>query len=90
MSGIRDNLGFEAMTLSHDGSRVAAVSENALVQDGPAASLDGPSPSRLVVLDRATGADVGEYVYRWTRSRPAAWRRPPESPRSSRPATTPT
>lgn len=63
VSGIRDNLGFEAMTLSHDGSRVVAVSENALVQDGPAASLDGPSPSRLVVLDRATGADLGEYVY---------------------------
>lgn len=63
VSGIRDNLGFEAMTLSHDGSRVTAVSENALAQDGPAASLDGTSPSRLVILDRASGTDLGEYVY---------------------------
>lgn len=62
-SGIRDNLGFEAMTLSHDGSRVTAVSENALAQDGPAASLDGTSPSRLVILDRASGTDLGEYTY---------------------------
>jgi len=63
VSGIRDNLGFEAMTLSHAGSRVTAVSENALAQDGPAASLGGTSPSRLVILDRASGADLGEYVY---------------------------
>lgn len=62
-AGIRDNLGFEAMTLSHDGSRVTAVSENALAQDGPAASLDGTSPSRLVILDRASGTDLGEYTY---------------------------
>ncbi|MFC9514668.1 esterase-like activity of phytase family protein [Nocardiaceae bacterium NPDC056970] len=62
-SGIRDNLGFEAMTLSHDGSRVTAVSENALAQDGPAASPDGTSPSRLVILDRASGTDLGEYTY---------------------------
>ncbi|WP_430333243.1 esterase-like activity of phytase family protein [Rhodococcus sp. ACT016] len=63
VSGIRDNLGFEGMTLSADGRRVVAVSENALVQDGPAASTDGTSPSRLLVLDRASGADLGEFVY---------------------------
>ncbi|MDH6678387.1 hypothetical protein M2284_002590 [Rhodococcus sp. LBL1] len=63
VSGIRDNLGFEGMTLSPDGRRVIAVSENALAQDGPAASADGTSPSRLLIVDRASGADLGEYVY---------------------------
>ncbi|MCL2536609.1 MAG: esterase-like activity of phytase family protein [Nocardiaceae bacterium] len=63
VAGIRDNLGFEGMTLSPDGRRVIAVSENALVQDGPAASTDRTSPSRLLVLDRASGANLGEYVY---------------------------
>lgn len=63
VSGIRDNLGFEGMTLSPDGRRVIAVSENALAQDGPAASTAGPSPSRLLVLDRPSGTDLGEYVY---------------------------
>ncbi|MFC9789678.1 esterase-like activity of phytase family protein [Rhodococcus sp. NPDC127528] len=71
-SGIRDNLGFEAMDLSRDGSTIVAVSENALVQDGPAASVDGESPARLVEIDRRTGADLGEYVYPVDRVAPGA------------------
>ncbi|MFI6868659.1 esterase-like activity of phytase family protein [Nocardia sp. NPDC050406] len=63
VSGIRDNLGFEAMDLARGASTVVAVSENALVQDGPAASPEAESPSRLVQLHHATGAVVGEYVY---------------------------
>lgn len=63
VSGIRDNLGFEAMTLSKDGATVTAVSENALVQDGPETSPTTGSPSRLVRIDRTGGRDLGEYVY---------------------------
>lgn len=63
VSGIRDNLGLEAMDVIDGGSTVVAMSENALVQDGPAAASDSESRSRLVQINRGTGADVGEYVY---------------------------
>lgn len=62
-SGLRSNFGFEGMTLSPDRTRVTVISENALVQDGPAAAPGVPSPSRLLTLDRATGANLGEHVY---------------------------
>ncbi len=62
-SGMRENLGFEGLALSPDGRTISAITENALVQDGPAAAADTPSPARLLQLDRATGAVVGEYVY---------------------------
>ncbi|WP_182358957.1 esterase-like activity of phytase family protein [Tomitella gaofuii] len=61
--GMRENLGFEGLALSPDGRTLSAITENALVQDGPAAAADTPSPSRLLQLDRATGEVVGEYVY---------------------------
>ncbi|UGT45380.1 esterase-like activity of phytase family protein [Nocardia yamanashiensis] len=63
ISGIRDNLGFEGMDLTEGGSTVVAVSENALVQDGPAASADAESRSRLVQSNRGSGQDIAEYIY---------------------------
>lgn len=61
--GLRPNLGFEGLALSDDGKTISALAENALVQDGPAAAADTPSPSRLLQIDRATGDTTGEYVY---------------------------
>ena len=63
-SGIRNNLAFEALTLSPDGRRLFVGTENALHQDGPAADLYTGSPSRVVEYDTATGRAVREYTYR--------------------------
>ncbi|WP_067535543.1 esterase-like activity of phytase family protein [Nocardia crassostreae] len=63
VSGIRDNLGFESMDLADGGSTVVAVSENALVQDGPAAAMDAESRSRLVRIQRGSGTALAEYIY---------------------------
>jgi len=63
-SGIRNNLAFEALTLSPDGQRLFVGTENALYQDGPAADLYTGSPSRVVEYDTATGRPVAEYTYR--------------------------
>lgn len=63
-SGIRNNLAFEALTLSPNGQRLFVGTENALYQDGPAADLYTGSPSRVVEYDTATGRPVAEYTYR--------------------------
>ncbi|GAB2832109.1 esterase-like activity of phytase family protein [Lentzea nigeriaca] len=63
VAGVRDNQALEGLTLSPDGDRVVTITENALVQDGPAASLTAKSPSRLLVLDRASGQPQAEHVY---------------------------
>jgi Esterase-like activity of phytase/Glycerophosphoryl diester phosphodiesterase family len=62
-SGIRNNLAFEALTLSPNGRRLFVGTENALNQDGPAADLYTGSPSRMVEYDTATGRQVAEYTY---------------------------
>ena len=64
-SGIRNDLAFEALTLSPNGRRLFVGTENALYQDGPAADLYTGSPSRAGRLtSTATGGPVGEYTYR--------------------------
>lgn len=62
--GIRNNLAFESLTLSTDGTRAYVATEGALVQDGPAASLAGGSNSRVAQFDLASGQRTAEYVYR--------------------------
>jgi endonuclease/exonuclease/phosphatase family metal-dependent hydrolase len=61
--GVRDNLGFEGVGLSPGGDLLFVAAENALLQDGPAADLQTGSPTRLLVIDLATGRAVGEYLY---------------------------
>lgn len=61
--GIRQNLAFESLTLSTDGNKVYAATENALFQDGPAATTTTGSPARILSFDKATGAAGAEYVY---------------------------
>lgn len=61
--GIRNNLAFESLTLSTDGSRTYIATENALVQDGPRTTLTAGSPSRVAELNTATGALTAEFIY---------------------------
>jgi hypothetical protein len=63
--GIRPNLGFEPLTVTPDGARLITGTENALFQDGPKATLEHGSPSRLLLFDLASDEPVAEYLY-WT------------------------
>lgn len=63
--GVRRNLGFEALTLTPDGTRLFTGTENALFQDGDASNLSQGSPSRVMVFTVATGEPIAEYLY-WT------------------------
>lgn len=61
--GVRNNLSFECLTLSFDQTKVFAATENGLQQDGPAAAVGVPTPSRVLRYDRTTGAAEAEFVY---------------------------
>jgi predicted extracellular nuclease len=61
--GVRDNNGFEGLALSPDGALLFAATENALLQDGPAADLETESPSRMLVIDLESGVVRAEYLY---------------------------
>ena len=45
------------------GSRLLTATENALNQDGPAASLAEGSPARILQLDPRSGKSLAEYIY---------------------------
>lgn len=62
-TGIRNNLALESLTISPDGRFLYTATENALKQDGPAASLTDESLSRILKYDLQTGELVGEFVY---------------------------
>ena len=61
--GVRNNLAFESLTLSNDGASLLTATENALFQDGPAATATTGSPSRILQFNLASGAATAEYVY---------------------------
>jgi endonuclease/exonuclease/phosphatase family metal-dependent hydrolase len=61
--GVRDNFGFEGLTISPDGSRLFVAAENALIQDGPAADLGVGSPTRILVIDVESGKPVAEHLF---------------------------
>ncbi|QEW21081.1 hypothetical protein LA6_003284 [Marinibacterium anthonyi] len=61
--GVFNNLAFEALALSQDGSRLFVGTENGLAQDGDKATLEAGSPSRILVIDTASLEPVAEYVY---------------------------
>jgi hypothetical protein len=60
--GIRRNLAFEGLAFTPDYATLYVMTENALLQDGPASSLTESSPSRLLALDYASGHVRAEYV----------------------------
>jgi predicted extracellular nuclease len=67
--GVRDNLAFESLAATPDGAWLFSGTENALVQDGPAADAGVASPSRLLRwrLPAGGGRPTGlptEYLYR--------------------------
>ena len=62
-SGVRNNLGFEPAAVTPDGKTFVTGLENALYQDGPAATLTNGSRSRLLQYDLRTGALRHEYAY---------------------------
>jgi hypothetical protein len=61
--GVRNNLAFESLVVSTDGTVLLAGTENALAQDGEKATLEAGSPSRIIRFDVATGKPGDEYVY---------------------------
>ena len=61
--GVRQNLGFESGAVA--GNFFFTGSEGALVQDGPAAGIDTPSPARLLRYNLKTGRPDRQYLY-WT------------------------
>ncbi len=61
--GIYNNLAFESLTFSTDGSRLYTATENALAQDGATATVANGSLSRILSFDAVTGQAGAEYVY---------------------------
>jgi predicted extracellular nuclease len=64
LAGVRQNLGFESLTLTPDRRTLVAATENALAQDGPAADVEVGSRARILLWDLAApGAAPRELVY---------------------------
>lgn len=63
-SGVRNNLGIESAAVTRNGRFLFTGFENALAQDGPAATPTTTSPARLQRFDPRTGRLEREYVYR--------------------------
>jgi hypothetical protein len=61
--GVRQNLGFEAAAVSVHGRSLFVGAENALVQDGPAATVTNGSPARILRYRPRSGRLEREYVY---------------------------
>ena len=62
-TGVRNNLAFESLAFSPDGLSLYTATENALKQDGPLATVDNGSNSRILRYDLTTGLAAQEYVY---------------------------
>lgn len=62
-SGVRKNLALESLTLSYAKDLLITASENALAQDGPEATLEHGSRSRVLALYRSLGFPAAEYIY---------------------------
>jgi len=62
-SGVRPNLAFESAGVPPNGRFVFTATENALFQDGPAATVAGGSPSRILRYDLQQGRLDRQWVY---------------------------
>jgi hypothetical protein len=62
-SGVRPNLGFESAGVSRDGRHLYTAAENALYQDGPAATVANGSPARILRYDLRTGRAERQWFY---------------------------
>jgi hypothetical protein len=62
-TGIRNNLAFESLTLANGGATLVTALENALKQDGPAATGTTGSASRILAFGTGSSLPTGEFVY---------------------------
>ena len=62
-TGVRPNQAFESLTITPDGRFLVTATENALLQDGPAAGPNAVSLSRVLCYDLARSAAAREVVY---------------------------
>ena len=62
-AGIRNNLAFENLTITPDGKFLFTATENALVQDGPLATTNTGSRSRILKYNLTTGQPEQEFLY---------------------------
>ncbi len=62
-SGVRPNLAFETAGVTPDCRHVFTATENALYQDGPAATIANGSPSRIMRYDLRSGRLDRQFVY---------------------------
>jgi hypothetical protein len=62
-SGVRPNLAFETAGITPDCRHVFTATENALYQDGPAATIANGSPSRIMRYDLRSGRLDGQWAY---------------------------
>jgi hypothetical protein len=61
--GVRQNLAFEAAAVAPNGRHLFVGMEGALVQDGPAATVAGGSPSRILRYNLASNRLDAQFVY---------------------------
>ncbi|YAF98382.1 MAG: esterase-like activity of phytase family protein [Nodularia sp. CChRGM 3473] len=61
--GIRNNLAFESLTITPDNQRLFTATENALIQDGPAAKPNLGSPCRILQYNLLTNQPENEFLY---------------------------
>ncbi|MEZ2232152.1 esterase-like activity of phytase family protein [Microcoleus sp.] len=62
-AGVRNNLAFENLTITPDGKFLFTATENALVQDGPLATINTGSRSRILKYNLTTGQPEQEFLY---------------------------
>lgn len=63
-NGIRNNLAFESLTFAFGGKQLITATENALIQDGPEASVTEGSPSRWLSFSIRHSRPNLELVYK--------------------------
>ena len=62
-TGVRNNLGFESLTITPDQTTLYTATESALVQDGPRSTTTNTAAARIIKYDLETGLPVAEYIY---------------------------
>ncbi|SCY11473.1 Uncharacterized conserved protein [Nitrosospira sp. Nl5] len=61
--GIYNNLAFESLAISVDGTTLYTATENGLIQDSPPSNIFTGSRARILSFDIATGEASAEYIY---------------------------
>lgn len=63
VSGVRNNLAFESLTITPDQKHLFTATEGSLFQDGPISTLSNGSFSRILQYNLVTGQPEKEYLY---------------------------